>query len=188
MTLYGRPQLSPLPVDGVRTDETDQTVDLHSSCVSTRDPWPRDEVLAWFDATKRRLNLTSDYAASKYFGIGHTLISGWRNDRQRPSVDTLTRMAAVLEEDPRSLWVLAGQADAAGVGLTADAMEATRRAADRPQEFDDLLNAYFDPRMTDQDRTDVRRQVKLLALGILTDLEQREHGREARPTVRKRAG
>lgn len=188
MTVYGHPRPHSPDVDGVRTDETDKTVDLHSSCVSTRDPWPRDEFLQWLEATKRRLNLPSDYALARHFGIGHTLISGWRNDRQRPSVDTLTRMAAVLGEDPRSLWVLAGQADAAGVGLTAEDVAATRRTAERPQEFDDLLNAYFDQRMTDQDRADVRRQIKLLALGILTDLQQREHAGTGQPERRKKAG
>lgn len=188
MTVYGRPRSFSSVADGAHTDETEPTVELHSSCVPTRDPWPRDEFLAWFDATKRRLDLSSDYAASKFFNIGHTLISGWRNDRQRPSVDTLTRMASVLGEDPRSLWVLAGQADAAGVGLTGDDMAATRRAADRPQEFDDLMTAYFDSRMTDQDRADVRRQIKLLALGILTDLQQRERARAGQPERRKRTG
>lgn len=188
MTVYGHPRPHSPDAVGVRTDETERTVDLHPSCVSTRDPWPQAEFLAWLDSTKRRLSLPSDYAMAKHFGIGHTLISGWRNDRQRPSIDTLTRMAAVLGEDPRSLWVLAGQADAAGVGLTDDDMAATRRTAERPQEVDDLLSAYFDPRMTEQDRADVRRQVRLMALGILTDLDQRERASTGAPERRRRTG
>jgi transcriptional regulator with XRE-family HTH domain len=188
MTVYGRPRSPSSDADRVHTDETGDTVDLHSSCVSTRNPWPRDEFLAWLDATKRRLNLPSDYAFARYVGIGHTLISGWRNDRQRPSVDTLTRMAEALGEDPRALWVLAGQADAANVGLTDEQLAATRRTAERPQEFDDLLSAYFDERMTEQDRADVRRQMQLLTLGILTDLGQREHTRSGAPERRRRVG
>lgn len=188
MTVYGRSRSLSSAADGAQTDETEKTAELHSSCVPTRDPWPRDEFLQWFDATKRRLNLPSDNAAAKHFGIGHTLISGWRNDRQRPSIETLTRMASILEEDPRSLWVLAGQADAVGVGLTVDDLAATRRAAEMPAEFSNLLNAYFDARMTERDRTDVRRQIQLLTLGILTDLQQREQPATAQPDRRRRTG
>jgi transcriptional regulator with XRE-family HTH domain len=188
MTVYGRPRSSSSVVDGVHTDETDKTVELHSSCVSTREPWPQDEFLQWLEAVKRRLGLPSDYALAQHLGIGHTLISGWKNGRQRPSVETLTRMATVLDEDPRSLWVLAGQADAAGVGLTADDIAATRRTADRPQEFDDVLTAYFDPRMTEQDRADVRRQMRLLALGILTDLGDRQQAASGQPERRRKTG
>lgn len=188
MTVYGRPRSLSSVVDCVQTDETEDTLELHSSCVSTRSPWPRDGFLEWLDATKRRLNLPSDYAFARHIGIGHTLISGWRNDRQRPSIETLSRMAEALGEDPRTLWVLAGLADAAGVGLTDDQLAATRRTAERPQEFDDLLVAYFDERMTEQDRAQVRRQVQLLALGILTDLGQREHTQTGAPERRRRVG
>lgn len=70
--------------------------------------WNRDEFLAWLDLAKARARIRSDLELAERAGISHTSISGWRNNRQRPSLDSLEAIARVFEVPARELWVRAG--------------------------------------------------------------------------------
>lgn len=164
----------------VRTRETRPPRVLDDACVPTRSDWPQDEFLAWLDAYKRRKRIRSDYQLAAHLGIGHTLISGWRNGRQKPSIETLNRVAAVTGDDPRELWVLAGAANASDVGLLGERQLQT--GPDLPVEFEELIALYGSAELTDADRAAVLRHVDLLRQGILADLERRRDGQTVRRT------
>ncbi len=119
--------------------------------------WPKVEFLAWLDATKKQLGLRNDSAFARHVGIGHTLISGWRHDRQRPSTGTLATIATVLGLDPRSLWVLAGLVPAAEAG---PALPPPLPVL--PPELGDLVTVFYDPRLDGQGRRGLLRQVAAL--------------------------
>lgn len=145
------------PTDRVRTNKTDQDLNGHSGRVPTRTDWPQATFLKWLDQLKDSLGLPSDLQLAQHLGIGHTLISGWRNGRQRPSTGTLTAIASATGEDPRHLWVLAGVATAQEVGL------AGRPAPDPlPREITDLIALY---RRSDK----ATRAVLLGQVAFLTD-------------------
>lgn len=174
------------PLDRVYTPETPDTVSPQDGRVATRTDWPQEEFLRWWDATKARLvaegkikaragEPASDYRMSDYLGLNHTLISGWRGGRSKPSVETLLLIAPILKEDPRELLVLAGWVSAISVGLLDDDVTPGIGRPDLPQEFLDLLSAYWNPELTDEDREIIRRHVSLLAQGVLADLAAR-HG------------
>lgn len=178
MTVAGHHQLARRTLVGVRTDETLQLVQEQTACVPTRSDWPRDEFLAWLDETKARLGIRSDYQLAQHFDIGHTLISGWRNGRQRPSIPTLSQIASVLGEDARKLWVLAGTVDAADVGLAEAAPPVVRRAL--PEELQNLIATYFDERLDERDREAIRRHVRILDQTVRSELAARPEAKQPR--------
>lgn len=169
---------------GLRTDETDRALRAQDTCVPTRGDWPQEAFAAWLDDTKKRLGLRSDYQLAEHFDIGHTLISGWRNGRQRPSIPTLSRIAAVLQEDPRRLWVLAGAASPADVGLSDAAPPVVQPAL--PEELQQLIATYFDERLDDRDREAILRHVRILEQTVQADLVAREE--RDRQVGRRRTG
>jgi transcriptional regulator with XRE-family HTH domain len=147
-------------------------------CVPTPRPWPREEFVAWLDAVKARLGLEKDAHLAEYFGIGHTLISNWRSGKQRPSMATLSTMAAALKEDPRELWVLAGWYNAVDLGLVeVDAPT----GGGPPVELRRLAEVYDDPRMDDEDRAAMLNAVRMVYLGVLADLDQRDRRESSHP-------
>jgi transcriptional regulator with XRE-family HTH domain len=146
---------------------------MHDMCVDARSDWPQHEFLKWLDAVRDQLGLPSDLQLSQHIGVGHTLISGWRNGRQRPSVKSLNIIAAKLGEDPRKLWVLAGLAHATDTGLLGDQPTAGVMYG-MPEEMRDLMAVYRDPRMTDDDRAATRRAIAMIAAGVRSDLDARE--------------
>jgi transcriptional regulator with XRE-family HTH domain len=172
MTVLAHQNLPVIQLGGARTRETGPPTVIHHSCVPTRSDWPQDEFLAWFDAAKAGAGLKSDYQFAQYLDIGHTLISGWRNSRQRPSVETLSKIAAKLGEDPRRLWVLVGAVKAADIGL--DESERLVVRPPLPQELQDLITAYLDERLDERDREAIRRHVRILTQSIHGDLEARQ--------------
>jgi len=168
MTTMTRDSLSMAVADGVRIHETSQGVGRDDDTVQTRDDWPRVEFLTWLDAIKRNLGAGSDYQLAQRLGIGHTLISGWRSGRQRPSVQKLNIIAERLGEDPRRLWVLAGCADAAVIGLLDDDGPSTTYVV--PNEIQRLLDLYNDRRLSQDDRDILLRHLAIVATGLEVDL------------------
>lgn len=157
---------------GVRV-HTDVTIDAQLGqdlCVPTRSDWPQVEFVAWLDATKARLGYEKDAHLAEHFGIGHTLISNWRSGKQRPSMATLSTVAAALKEDPRELWVLAGWYSAVDLGLVKDEQLVDDGL---PTEIRRLVEVYGDPRMDDEDRVAMLRAVRMVYQGVLADLRDR---------------
>lgn len=141
------------------TRETGKTRTRHSAYVSTSSEWPQRQFLAWLDELKERLDVPSDYQLAQRLGIGHTLISGWRNGRQRPSIGTLTAIATATGDDARRLWVLAGAVPADNVGLSQQPAPEPL-----PREIEDLIALYH---RSDRDtRTVLLGQVKFLVDAI----------------------
>jgi transcriptional regulator with XRE-family HTH domain len=186
MAIYvsGRPKA--VAVDCAQTDATRLLPGLHSVSVPAQDTWSRQEFTEWLDSIKARQQLPSDNQLAQFFGISHSMISAWRSGRQRPSLDTLTSLAITLQIDARPLWVLAGLADAADIGLAEDAADDLVRDAARPAEVDEFMRVYNDPRMTDEDRADMRRQLRRLARGVVLDLEDRDRPAEQAGAGRRR--
>lgn len=158
---------STVPV-GLYTDRTNGSPSSDDVCVSTRPDWPQQEFLAWFDATKQRLGISSDNQMAVYLGIGHTLISGWRNNRQRPSFETLNLIARVLEIDPRHLWVLVGLVSPGEVGLLDDDQPA--RPLELPPAVVELLDLLEDPRLDAAARDQLLGTVRVLVAGTRAGL------------------
>lgn len=152
-------------------------------CVPTRTEWPQHDFLDWLDATKRRLGLHRDAHLADHLGIGHTLISNWRSNKQRPSMETLNKIAAVLHEDPRRLWVLAGWTNAVDVGLLAD--DTATVEPPLPDEVEQLIQLLRDERLDDDDRRYFLRAVRGVCEGVLADLSRR--GQAAQPRVPKQS-
>ena len=147
------------PAVRVRADKTARVSAGHHASVPTQTSWPKANFLQWLDELKDSLGLPSDLQLAQHLGIGHTLISGWRNGRQRPSQGTLTTIAGRTGDDPRQLWVLAGVATAAEVGL-----EGTRVPEPLPKEINDLIALYR--RSDKQTRTVLLGQVDFLVKAI----------------------
>lgn len=156
-----------------RTDKTRRPPGRNDACVPTqptrpqRPEWPLEDFFRWFDATKDRLELGSDNQAAAYLGIGHTLISGWRNNRQRPSFESLNQIGRVLEMDPRHLWVLAGLVTPGEVGLLEED-QPTRLAL--PAAVVELLDLLQDPRLDDAAREQLLGTVRVLVAGTKAGL------------------
>lgn len=184
MTISALPRPALSDLDRACTRETQPPRILNDACVATRSDWPQDDFLAWLDGVKQRKGLRSDYQLAQYFSIGHTLISGWRNGRQRPSIETLNKIAAKTGDDPRELWVLAGAANASDVGLVGDERH-LKVWPDLPPQFERLLATFFSDKLTNDDRKAVLRYVDLLNQGILADLQRRTDEQTNR---RRRAG
>lgn len=73
--------------------------------------------MQYLDELKARAGYRSDLSVATKAGISHTAIGGWRRGTQRPSMDSLRKLAEVLGADPRELWVRAGLAEPESVGL-----------------------------------------------------------------------
>lgn len=173
------PWSPPAKVVSLHTSKTIDVPGEEDARVSARkDPvWPeREAFLGWLDDVKRRLSLGSDNQLAQYFSIGHTLISNWRNGRQRPSMETLTQIARSVGEDPRRLWILGGIAEAADVGL--DERDLILASPALPIEVEQLLGVLADARLSEQDRADVLRHVRLITVGVLADLAERDRERD----------
>lgn len=155
-------------IDGARTTETGGIPAGQDVCVPTRPDWPKAEFFDWFDAVKRQLGITSDNQMAMHLGIGHTVISGWRNDRQRPSFETLNLIAGVLGMDPRPLWVLAGLVTPGEVGLLGDDQAA--RPVTYPAEVVELLELLADPRLDAAARDQLLGTVRVLVAGTRAGL------------------
>lgn len=54
----------------------------------------------WLDAAKLRLDLPSDYALAKAFGVSRQAISLWRSGRQPLPDEMCLRVAEVVDADP----------------------------------------------------------------------------------------
>lgn len=168
---------------GLRTHKRDRTVLPHDVCVRTRGDWPQEDFLRWLDAVCAQLNLGSDNQLASHLGIGHTLISGWRHGRQRPSIQTLNQIAQVLGEDPRRLWVLAGIFNPLDIGLM-DESAAPSLQADLPSEIHDLIALFRDDSLAEVDREALRQHVAFLVAGVRAKLPDASD----RTSRRRRAG
>lgn len=158
---------STVPV-GAHTDRTHAPPTSDDVCVATRPDWPQEEFLAWLTATKRRLQIASDNQLATHLGIGHTLISGWKNNKQRPSFETLIQIAGVLDMDARQLWVLAGLVTPGQVGLLDE--DQLTRAPELPAAVVELLDLLGDPRLDDAAREQLLGTVRVLVAGTRAGL------------------
>jgi len=142
--------------------------------VRTRSDWPREEFMKWLDEQRARAGFPNDFALAEAVGISHTTLSGWRNGRQRPTTKKLADVAAVLDIDPRFLWLRAGLMSAEEVGLAdtdepgplVDADEATRQmiqGSDLSPEKKAELLAMLDEEARDDAAQRQRRYQRLLA-------------------------
>jgi transcriptional regulator with XRE-family HTH domain len=164
---------------GAYTDRTSGLASSDDDCVPTRPDWPQQEFLAWLDATKRRLGIVSDNQLAMHLGIGHTLISGWRNNRQRPSFETLNLIAHVLGDDPRPLWVLAGLVTPGEVGLLDDVQPT--QPIELPAAVVELLDLLDDPRLDAGAREQLLGTVRVLVAGTQAGLSGEPPARVVSP-------
>lgn len=152
---------------------------------SMRSDWPQEDFLAWLDGLKAQLGLPSDYQLASHLGIPHTLISGWRSGRQRPSLETLIKIAPRVGEDPRRLWVLAGHVNAVDVGLLAEDA-APRIDLNLPDELVEAIALYRRPDLTKEDEARFKWGLRNFTQGFLAELASRQPSNH--PRSGKRAG
>lgn len=109
--------------------------------VRKRSDWRRVEFFRWLDATKVKAGYPHDAALSKATGVSQSTLSNWRNGKQRPTNDNLTKIANGLGVEPLWVWQLAGLVPAGAEPTTteADAAEPTPDDADLSLSLSDPL-------------------------------------------------
>lgn len=153
---------------GVYADRTNGPPSSDDDCVPTRPDWPQQDFLAWLDATKKAHGIKSDNQLALHWGIGHTLISGWKSNKQRPSIETLIQIASVENMDVRHLWVLAGIVSPGEVGLLDDTQPP--QPIELPAAVVELLDLLDDPRLDHAAREQLLGTVRVLVAGHRAEL------------------
>jgi len=143
--------------------------------------WPYEEFREYLrrlmDETRPRI---PDFAElSRLTGINQSLFSRWRSGQVQPGVDSLRKVAAALNVQPVRLYLAAGLTDAAELGLAGEVDMTVV-----PAEIRELIALYLDARLSDEQRTYVRRIVADVSAGLRAELA----APPARPSGRRRAG
>jgi transcriptional regulator with XRE-family HTH domain len=137
--------------------------------------WPVEEFVAYLRALMSEANI-SDYAElSRLSGVSQTQFSNWRKGTSRPSRESLSKIAKVLDVKPVNLWLTAGIADKDDLDLAEQPDLAVL-----PRELLDLINLWRTDALTDQEREFLRTSIAALISGIRNDVV---HGRRRTPRV-----
>ncbi len=114
---------------------------------------------------------------SRLSGVSQTQFSNWRRGLSQPSRESLKRIAGHLKVSPVKLFIGAGIDNAGELGLTG---ELDLRVV--PGEIRALIELHEDPRLSDEQRSFLRRSVANLVAGLRAELAA------VKPSGRRRAG
>lgn len=143
--------------------------------------WPHEDFREYVAALMREQGI-ADYAElSRRSGVGQWQLSQWNRGLAQPSMKSLRRLAPALGVSPVKLFIAAGLHDSAELEL---GDEPDLRVG--PAEFQDLAELWDDPRLTDEQRSFVRRSVATLAAGLRAELPNSGATRKDRPSGGRR--
>lgn len=143
--------------------------------------WPVEEFQAYLLACMERAGI-ADYAVlSRMTGVSQTQLSNWRYGKSQPSQPSLKKIAPALGVAPVNLYIAAGVNDS-------EELELSSRPDLRvgPREFQDLAELWDDPRLTDEQRSFVRRSVGTLVAGLSSELPKRDGTAKNHPSGGRR--
>lgn len=124
----------------------------------------------------------ADYAElSRITGVSQTQLSNWRYGKSQPSQASLRKIAPALGVAPVNLYIAAELNDSAELELT---QVPDLRVG--PREFQDLAELWDDARLTDEQRSFVRRSVATLVAGLRAELPNHGGSAKDRPSGGRR--
>lgn len=123
-----------------------------------------------------------DYAElSRLSGVNQSLFSRWRSGLVQPGVESLRKVATVVGVPPVKLYLAAGLTDAAELGLTGPVDFTVL-----PAEIRELIALYLDERLSEDQRTYVRRTASIVTSGLRAELAKQDDSGQVRPSGRRR--
>jgi transcriptional regulator with XRE-family HTH domain len=131
-------------------------------------PWPVEDFNQYLEALMAAKKIADRAELSRVAGIDQTQLSNWRHGKTSPSRQSLRKIAQALTVPPVNLYVAAGIDSPEDLDLSG-APDLTVL----PTELRDLVDLYGSERLTEEDRTYLRRHVGLLVTGLLSDLAER---------------
>lgn len=124
----------------------------------------------------------ADYAElSRLTGVSQTQLSNWRYGKSQPSATSLRKIAPALGIAPVNLYIAAGVNDSEELELT---HIPDLRVG--PQEFQALAELWDDSRLTDDQRSFVRRSISTLVAGLRAELPVQVRSTKDRPSGGRR--
>jgi len=136
--------------------------------------WPVDEFNEYLRACMKRAGIPDPAELSRMTNVSQTQLSNWRYGKSQPSAASLKKLAPALGVAPVNLYIAAGLNDSEELALD--------RSPDLrvgPREFVDLAELWDDDRLTDEQRSFVRRSVATLVAGLRAELpKHRRSGKE----------
>jgi transcriptional regulator with XRE-family HTH domain len=138
--------------------------------------WPVEEFNRYLTVHRDKVGFANDAALARAADLNASLISNWRNGKAQPSRQSLNKLAPVLKVSRMNLWIVAGIAE------DDDHASPPTEFDDAPAVVLDLLALYRDPRMTEDDRTSLRKWLSYQIAGVRSEL-----GARTVPTDRRSA-
>jgi transcriptional regulator with XRE-family HTH domain len=139
--------------------------------------WPVEEFREYLLACMKRAQIPDFAELSRLTGVSQTQLSNWRYGKSQPSQGSLKKIAPVLGVAPVNLYIAAGVNDSEELELT--------QAPDLrvgPREFQDLAELWDDSRLTDEQRSFIRRSVATLVAGLQAELPNGSGPQKIRPS------
>ena len=124
-----------------------------------------EEFREYLLACMKRAEISDFAELSRLTGVSQTQLSNWRYGKSQPSQPSLRKIAPILGIAPVNLYIAAGVNDTEELELD--------RAPDLrvgPAEFQDLAELWDDPRLTDEQRSFLRRSIATLVAGLRAEL------------------
>lgn len=150
-----------------------------SSFLGVPPNWPVDEFAIYLRGLMTEAGIPDFAELSRVAGVSQTQFSNWRQGKAQPSRESLKRIAPVLKVSPVKLFIAAGIDNADELDLVG---EVDLRIV--PAEIRALIELYEDPRLSDEQRSYVRRIVADVSAGLRAELAKSQ----IRPPGRRKAG
>jgi len=141
--------------------------------------WPVAEFQEYLRALMDAAGIVDFAELSRRSNVGQWQLSTWKQGKNQPSAASLRRLAPALNVSPIKLFLAAGIHDAQELDLT-DQPDLTVL----PSEFLELVDLYHDARLSDEQRTFLRRSLANLVAGLRAEVATAP----VRPSGRRRAG
>ncbi len=143
--------------------------------------WPADEFRVYLLALMREAGVQDFADLSRRSGVGQWQLSQYQRGLAQPSVKSLRKIAVALNTSLAKLQLIAGHNDAGELELTDDL---DLRVV--PTEFRDLLELWDDSRLSDEQRSFLRRSIATLVAGLRAELPKQSGPGKDRPSGGRR--
>lgn len=143
--------------------------------------WPAEEFREYLLALMREKRIANYAELSRLSGVSQWQFSQWNRGLAQPSAKSLRKVAPVVGVQPVNLFIAAGLNEA-------DELELDQGPDLRvgPREFVELAELWDDPRLTDEQRSFVRRSVATLVAGLRAELPVQGRPAKDRPSGGRR--
>jgi transcriptional regulator with XRE-family HTH domain len=141
--------------------------------------WPYREFMEYLRALMNAAGIADDVQLYQQADVAQSVFSRWKRGESQPGRANLRKLAAVLNVPAAKLFAAAGLMGADELDVTTGMID----PATIPAELRELIDLYL-TRLTDEQRTYVRRVVADVSAGLRAELA----APPARPSGRRRAG